>query len=128
VLGSLAAERYISLTTFKRDGTPVSTPVWVVSDDGRRLLVWSGAATWKVRRLKREPRVLVARSSFKGVERGERLQGHARVVADPGVDELLRRKYGWQKRALDLLNRRTPADSWATIEIVDRASASTRQA
>jgi uncharacterized protein len=42
-LGSLADEKYISLTTFKRDGTAVATPVWVVSDDGRRLLVWAGA-------------------------------------------------------------------------------------
>jgi hypothetical protein len=37
-VSSLAGERYISLTTFTRDGTPVATPVWVVSDDGRRLL------------------------------------------------------------------------------------------
>ena len=42
MVGSLARERYISLTTFKADGTAVSTPVWVVSDDGQRLLVWTG--------------------------------------------------------------------------------------
>ena len=51
MVAALADERYISLTTFKRDGSPVSTPVWVTSDDGRRLLVWSGARTWKVRRV-----------------------------------------------------------------------------
>jgi hypothetical protein len=50
-LSALAAERYISLTMFKRDGTAVSTPVWVVTDDGRRLLIWSGANTWKVKRI-----------------------------------------------------------------------------
>jgi PPOX class probable F420-dependent enzyme len=43
----LAQEKYVSLTTFKRDGTPVSTPVWCAGDDGR-LLVWTGASTWKV--------------------------------------------------------------------------------
>jgi hypothetical protein len=32
----LAGEKYIGLTTFQQDGTPVATPVWVVSDDGRR--------------------------------------------------------------------------------------------
>jgi hypothetical protein len=31
MVASLADERYISLTTFKRDGTPVSTPVWGAS-------------------------------------------------------------------------------------------------
>jgi hypothetical protein len=54
-VGTLAGEKYISLTTFKRDGTPVATPVWVVSDDGRRLLVWTAAQTWKVKRLRRDP-------------------------------------------------------------------------
>jgi PPOX class probable F420-dependent enzyme len=49
-LAALVEERYISLTTYKRDGTAVSTPVWVVTDDGRRLLVWSGAQSWKMRR------------------------------------------------------------------------------
>lgn len=117
MLGSLADQRYISLTTYKRDGTPVSTPVWVVSDDGSRLLVWSGAKTWKVRRLRRDSRVLVAPSSFRGRERGERIAGRARVIEDPGVNELLRRKYGWQKRAVDLLNRKSTPEAWAAIEI-----------
>lgn len=115
---ALAAERYISLTTFKRDGSAVSTPVWVVSDDGRRLLVWTGATTWKVRRIRRDARVLVAAASLRGKERGPRLSGRARVVADPGITTLLRQKYGWQKRALDLLNRGATPDAWATVEIV----------
>ena len=118
MISELAAERYISLTTFKRDGTPVSTPVWVVSDDGSRLLVWSGARTWKVRRIRREPRVLVAAASARGKERGPRFAGRARVVPDPGIQSLLRRKYGWQKRGLDLLNRAATPQSWATVEIV----------
>jgi hypothetical protein len=124
VVGSLAVERYISLTTFKRDGTPVSTPVWVTSDDGRRLLVWSATKTWKVRRLRRDARVLVAPSNFRGRERGRRLVGRARLITDPGIDQLLRRKYGWQKRALDLLNRRSEPESWSVIEIVDRKNLS----
>jgi PPOX class probable F420-dependent enzyme len=118
VVAALANERYISLTTFKRDGTPVSTPVWVVTDDGERLLVWSAARTWKVRRLRREPRVFVAASNFRGKERGRRIPGTARVVADPGIDQLLRRKYGWQKRVLDRINARGDT-AWATIEISD---------
>ena len=118
-LDDLAAEPYISLTTFKRDGTPVSTPVWVVSDDGERLLVWSGERTWKVRRLRRDPHVLVARSTFRGAERGDRIAAQARVVPDPGIDALLRHKYGWQKQVLDRLNRHSNAGAFATVEIVN---------
>ena len=120
MVAALAHERYISLTTFKRDGTAVSTPVWVVSDDGRRLLVWSGARTWKVRRLRRNPKVLVAPANFHGVERGDRVTGRARVVEDPGLDLLLEHKYGWQKRLVDRLNRRSSGTAtFAAIEIVD---------
>jgi len=120
IIASLASERYISLTTFKRDGTPVSTPVWVVSDDNRRLLVWSAASTWMVRRRRRDSSVLVAPASFRGKERGARRAATARLVDDPGIDELLLRKYGWQKRALDFLNRKGQG-AWATIELTDRA-------
>ena len=119
-IASLASERYISLTTSKRDGTPVSTPVWVVSDDNRRLLVWSAASTGKVRRILRDSSVLVAPASFRGKERGARRAATARLVDDPGIDELLLRKYGWQKRALDFLNRKGQG-AWATIELTDRA-------
>jgi hypothetical protein len=38
-------------------------------------------------------------------------------VPDPGVDGLLRRKYGWQKRILDFLNRRTPRQPSTVLEI-----------
>lgn len=119
MVAALAHERYISLTTFKRNGTPVSTPVWVVSDDGRRLLVCAGAQTWKVRRLRRDSRVLVAPSTFRGAERGDRIAGRARLVADPGIDDLLRHKYGWQKRLLDRVNRNGGPQAFVTVEIAD---------
>ncbi len=125
-VSSLVNERYIRLTTRKRDGTPVATPVWVVSDDGRRLLVWTGSDTWKARRLRRDPGVLVAASDARGNAKGAEIPATARFV-DEGelVTTLLRRKYGWQKRSLDTFNglmrrlqRRAPARS-VYVEIVD---------
>jgi len=79
-LSSLARERHISLTTFKRDGTAVATPVWVVSDDGRRLLVWSGAQTWKVKRIRRDPNVRVTPCDAKGKVQGDSIDGTARLL------------------------------------------------
>lgn len=103
---ALADERYLLLTTFRRDGTAVSTPVWVVSDDGERLLVWTGAATGKAKRLRRDPRVRVAPSDARGRPRGPAVDGRARLVDEAElVQRLLREKYGWQKLGLDLLNR-----------------------
>jgi PPOX class probable F420-dependent enzyme len=53
---ALAEERFISLTTFRRSGEPVSTPVWV-SRDGDALVVLTPAGSGKVRRLRNDPRV-----------------------------------------------------------------------
>jgi PPOX class probable F420-dependent enzyme len=130
-VGALAGEKYISLTTFKKDGTAVATPVWVVSDDGRRLLVWTGPDTWKVKRLRRDPRVLVAASDYRGRTRGESVEGVGRLLDIPQgslVEPLLDRKYGLMRRVLGVFNRlvrvvtrRQPEPS-AYIEITDPAN------
>jgi uncharacterized protein len=118
MVGELADARYISLTTFRRDGTEASTPVWVASDDGVRLLVWTGGSTWKAKRIRNDPRVLVARSNYKGKERGPRLEGRARIVDDVDINGIVRRKYPVQKRMLELLARGKP-DRSVAIEIRD---------
>jgi uncharacterized protein len=117
VIGIFARERYINLTSFRKDGSEASTPVWVVSDDGARLLVWTGAQTWKAKRIRRNPRVLVARSTIRGRERGDRVEGRARVLEDVDLKPLIRKKYGWQMRLLELASR--AEDASVAIEIVD---------
>jgi PPOX class probable F420-dependent enzyme len=130
-LATLANERHISLTTFRRDGTEASTPVWVVSDDGRRLLVWSGADAWKVKRIRRDPHVRVAPCDARGNVKGDGVDGTARLLgAEAGgfVQPLLREKYGFLKRSLDAFNglvrvlSRKPKATAEYIEILPRAS------
>src|SRR5262245_11264336 len=130
-LAALAEERFISLTTFKRDGSTASTPFWVVSDDGERLLVWSGSTTWKVKRIRRDPRVRVAAADARGKVRGEAVDATARLLG-PGagdlVQGLLRKKYGLLKRSLDAFNgilrvfSRKPQPAAEYIEIRPRAA------
>jgi len=108
MLGELASHRYISLTTFRRDGSQRSVPVWVVSDDGDRLLVRTGAQTQKVKRILRDPRVHVAPADYRGRELGPRVEARARVLGpevEGLVTTLLQRKYGWQRRILELQAR-----------------------
>jgi uncharacterized protein len=122
---SLGRSRYVSLTTFRRDGAPVSTPVWTAVDDDGRLLVWTGAGTWKVKRLRSDPRVEVAPCTVRGRESGSRVRGSATVDEDTReVVALLKRKYGWQFRSLrgfnrlDSLLRRRPPSRMVAIKIV----------
>jgi PPOX class probable F420-dependent enzyme len=92
---ALAQDRFVSLTTFKRDGTPVSTPVWCATD-GTRLLIFSEADSWKVKRIRRDAHVRLAPCSARGKPRGLGVDGEASIVEDTSsVEALLARKYGW---------------------------------
>jgi PPOX class probable F420-dependent enzyme len=122
-LGDLAQERYVSLTTFKRDGTPVSTPVWAVGDDGR-LLVHSAVDTWKVKRICRDHHVRVAACGPGGKLRGEAVDGWATILADTScVEALEARKYGLMYRFVRLITAiartvgRQPTPESVTIAI-----------
>jgi len=55
--------KYISVTTYRRDGTDVATPVWFVQD-GDRLLIRTGVDSGKAKRIRRNPAVLVAALAF----------------------------------------------------------------
>ena len=123
-LAALADERYVAITTFRRDGTPVSTPVWVVSDDPHRLLIAPGANTWKVRRIKRDPHVRVAACGARGAVHGQAVDGTARLVDERAlVRRLQHEKYGWQVRLLETTSalvrrlRHRPAEEAAFIEV-----------
>jgi general stress protein 26 len=58
--------KYLSLTTYRRDGTPVSTPVWFVEEDGR-LFVTTTADSYKAKRLRRNPAAMVAPCTARGL-------------------------------------------------------------
>lgn len=63
---SLADEKYILLTTFRRDGSPVATPVWSVPLDGGRLGFWTSSGSGKAKRLAHTPRVTVQPCDVRG--------------------------------------------------------------
>ena len=71
-------EKYILLTTFRRDGTPVSTPVWAVDLGDARIGFWTSSGSGKAKRLAHTDRVREATAEM--VDRwGEVLDrlGHA---------------------------------------------------
>jgi uncharacterized protein len=87
--------KYVSLTTFRRDGTPVSTPVWFVAENGN-LLVETDGGSYKVRRIRGNDNVTVASCNATGRVTGDVVAAHATILpADelPRVERLLHRKY-----------------------------------
>ena len=80
-LGILGRSKYISLTTFRKNGTPVATPVWVVRD-GDSLRVITGAESSKAKRVRNNPAVTVAPCDMRGKAKGAAVAGTA-VLLDP---------------------------------------------
>jgi uncharacterized protein len=87
--------RYLSITSYKRDGQGVATPVWFVQRDGR-LLVQTDAASGKVKRIRRDPQVRVAICTASGRLRGEQVPAVAEILPDHEtgrVEQLIAGKY-----------------------------------
>lgn len=92
----LSRGNYLLVTTFRRDGTPVPTPVWV-GRDGDELLVWTQSTAGKVKRIRNNPTVELAECDLRGKPRGEVVTGTARILDAAETERarsLLQRKYG----------------------------------
>ncbi|WP_072801800.1 PPOX class F420-dependent oxidoreductase [Rhodococcoides yunnanense] len=92
----IADGKYVSLTTFKKDGTPVATPLWGARD-GDRLLLWTTADSWKVKRIKRNGTVTIAPCSARGAVQGDAVAGLAEILDGTATEHArsaIAKKYG----------------------------------
>lgn len=93
----LGAESYVQLTTFRKTGEPVPTPIWIVAD-GDELRVWTERDVGKVKRIRNNPVVeLTACDRFGRKTHGATVRGKAYLLDDAGSDRvrtLIKRKYG----------------------------------
>jgi PPOX class probable F420-dependent enzyme len=106
-LTPFATQRYLNLESFKRDGTPVQTPVWFAEDHGV-LYVYTLANAGKVKRIRRNPRIRLAPCAMRGKVIGPWVEAEAIIVDATTAAHghaLLRHKYGWMKRMGDLFSR-----------------------
>ena len=109
-LRDLGDEEFVQLTTFRRSGAPVRTPVWVVPD-GDTLLVTTPSGSGKVKRLREDMRVELRPCSRRGrVEPGApRVPAVATLDPDPAAHEReadrFEVKYGWQYRVAMVVER-----------------------
>ncbi|MEV6961099.1 PPOX class F420-dependent oxidoreductase [Streptomyces sp. NPDC051207] len=96
LLDRLAAGKYLLLTSYRKNGTPVATPVWAVRD-GDALGVWTAADSWKVKRIRARADVLAGPCDLRGNPTGEQHPATAEIVDDATVAryrQLIARKYG----------------------------------
>lgn len=102
-LAELGDAEFVSLTTFRRTGEAVSTPVWVARE-GDTLVVTTPAGTGKLKRLRNDPRVELRPCTRMGKvdDAAVAVGGQAELRTDDATrvsaHEVLRVKYGTEFR------------------------------
>ncbi|MDQ0596930.1 PPOX class probable F420-dependent enzyme [Streptomyces canus] len=106
-LDRLGAGKYLLITSYRKNGSPVPTPVWVVRD-GDALGVWTVADSWKVKRIRARADVLVGPCDLRGNPTGDPVRATAAICdaeTTAHYRRLIARKYGITGR-LSLLGSR----------------------
>jgi len=106
----LSDERFVSLTTYRKNGDGVATTVWIARD-GDQLIVLTPTDSYKVKRVRADPRVRLVPCNRAGkVPPGAApVDGEAEIVDDPAETqrlwEIVRRKYGFEYKVIMAIER-----------------------
>lgn len=95
-LDKLGSGKFLLITSYRKNGTGVATPVWVVRD-GEALGAWTPADSWKVKRIRNRADVLVGPCDARGNPTGDQIPATAEVLDAAGTAhyrQLIARKYG----------------------------------
>jgi len=109
-LDTLASAKYISLTTFRKDGSPVATPVWLARVDDA-LVVVTDPGSGKVKRLRNNPSVLISPCDMRGRVREGAISVPGTVAFQDEAGTLqtldvISRRYGLMGRIITWMNER----------------------
>jgi PPOX class probable F420-dependent enzyme len=104
----LAEEKYMSLTTYRKVGTPVASPVWVIDLGDDKVGFYTSSGSGKAKRLAHTSKVIVQPSDSRGRAKAgtEPIEATAELVTDDQLAEItakVRAKYGWFTKVTKLL-------------------------
>jgi len=100
-------QKYINLETYKKNGTPIRTPVWFVIDNDL-IYVITMESTGKVKRLKNNQEVRIVPCSFKGKPKNGWVKAKAEKITGEEADKaikLRKKKYGMSARLVSLFRK-----------------------
>jgi PPOX class probable F420-dependent enzyme len=105
-LAQFAGKKYLSLESYRKDGSPVRTPVWFAEDNGT-LYVYTEEDSGKMKRIRRNPRVRIAPCDMRGNLKGDWMDAEARICGPEEAargNRLLDRKY-WLKMLFNFTSK-----------------------
>lgn len=123
---ALKGGKYALVVTFKRNGEAVPTPTWFGLGDDGNVYTHTSADSWKVKRIGRDPRAVVAPCDQRGKPLGPAIEGRARVLpeADWGrAERAIAANYGLGRK-LYMAPTRGRTDAMTYLEIAPVTSSS----
>jgi PPOX class probable F420-dependent enzyme len=103
---SIRGQKYVSLTTFRKNGAKIATPVWF-GEDGDKLYVMTRSDMGKTKRIRNNPRVTVAPCTIRGKLTGPELAASTRILPKEEhahARQTINRKY-WLARLSSIWSR-----------------------
>ncbi len=98
---SISDEKYVSSTTYRKSGTAVPTPTWIVPLDGGRVGFWTSSRSGKYKRLRNNPKITMQPSDQRGrVKDGTSpVEGTVQLITSgadfDAIQSKVRAKYGF---------------------------------
>ena len=106
-LDRLSESKYISISTTRKNGEKIATPVWVTRE-GNALYVITGADSGKVKRIRNNPHVEVAPCDARGRLKGDVVAGTVEILDADGTEEVRSRvskRFGLMYKVLTLMEK-----------------------
>ena len=98
-------QKYLSLETYKRDSTPIQTPVWFVTENDQ-LYITTKETTGKVKRLRNNQNARIAVCSMKGDIKSDWVDvGLEKITEESDVEKIVKlrkKKYGFSARLISM--------------------------
>ncbi len=106
---TLSDEKYVLLTTFRKNGSAVPTPVWVIGLDDGRFGFWTSSGSGKAKRLSQPAKVTVQPCNGRGRPKAGSVVSDAMAqLASPDelaeIQRKVKAKYGFMTKLTKLLN------------------------
>ena len=115
-------QKYINLETYRKDQTPVKTPVWFIINNDR-ILITTKETTGKVKRLRNNQNARIAICSMKGDIKGNWINvGLERINEDSDVEKIVKlrkKKYGFSARLISMFTSQKGKTVAYSIEFLD---------
>jgi uncharacterized protein len=117
---ALRGHKYALIVTFRRNGKAVPTPTWFGVDEDGNAYMHTYADAGKVKRLRNDPRVLLAPSSVRGKPLGPAIEGRGRELPREEwerAERAIQANYGLGRRLYTAPSKGERATSMTYLEI-----------